>query len=93
VIHSIDLPADKVIAQANKNNGTSATTERSSTCLADDIQNKELIDKIKAATVTHCLSKHTECTGRYIDCTETFLIICTCSCHQEIKSGGRLNEI
>jgi hypothetical protein len=88
MIHSIDLAGDKVIAEANPNNGSSAKTNRSSPCSADDIQNKESIDKIKVATVTQCLSKHTECTGRYMDGTETYLIICTCSCHQELKSGG-----
>ena len=31
-------------------------TDRSPTCAADDIQNKEPIDRIKVATVTRCLS-------------------------------------
>ena len=69
MVHFTNLAGHNVIAEVNLNTGSSAKTDKSSSCLADDIQNKESTDKIKVATVTHCLSKHTECTGRYIDCT------------------------
>ena len=33
------------------------------------------------AQVTNCLTDHRACTGRYIDYTNSFSVICDCHCH------------
>jgi hypothetical protein len=47
------------------------------------------------AKVTNCLSSHEKCTGRYIDFSSKYIVICYCQCHSKkpvTLDGGRTTE-
>ncbi|MPZ07230.1 MAG: hypothetical protein GEU26_12590 [Nitrososphaeraceae archaeon] len=69
MMNNIDLVKDKLFPSTFENQ----SNKNPGTALQHD--------KAVIARITICLTPHHKCTGRYIDFSNSFSIICDCVCH------------
>ena len=57
----------------------------------DDVNSHRV--KLLTKTITRCLTKkHNECSGSYIDLTDSFCIVCSCKCHLRERADNNEKE-
>lgn len=54
----------------------------------DSNNNSKQNSEVVITTVTHCLAAHSECSGRYTDYSGKHIILCTCSCHNDLGTDA-----